>query len=134
MKNIKKIGIMVLIQASVLIGFLSISFLANSFPSQSFIAGGDYYQLLIPLKHLYSYFYLWFNQSGQGMFNTLLLSYPFYVLVSLLDLFKFSSGLMTSFYMFFFFYLSYLSFYLSFKYFYPVRINGFILEVDYCIP
>lgn len=48
------------------------------------ISGGDFYQLLFPEKHFSRYFYAWINQHGQGSFNTIAPSAPFYLLCALL--------------------------------------------------
>lgn len=96
-----------------------ISFIANKFPSGATVAGGDFYQLIDPLKHFGQYFYAWINQAGQGQMNSIFPAAPFYLALGLLDWLGFSSENISSFYIFVFLYGSYLSFYISIKWLYP---------------
>lgn len=105
-------------QAIVLLGFFCISFLINRIPSNSFVAGGDFYQLISPQQNLDRYFYAWINQVGQGMFSTILSTFPFYSLVALLSYLGLSSNTIAGFYVFFILYFSYIGFYLSIKFLY----------------
>jgi hypothetical protein len=127
MKN--KLSKNILIQLVVAVVFIIVAFVVNSFPRNSFIAGGDFYQLLDPIKHFERYSYAWLNQIGQGSFNTLFATYPFYALLALLQKIGMSSGMLSSFMIFFVTYLSYWSFFYSIKKFFPnislgVRIGG----------
>lgn len=99
--------------------FVFISFLVNNFPSESFVVGGDFYQLSDPLKHFNQYFYAWINQVGQGQMNSIFPAAPFYLLLAFLNLLGFSSGNISSFYIFFFLYGSFLSFFISIKWIFP---------------
>ncbi|QQS61168.1 MAG: hypothetical protein IPN70_04770 [Candidatus Moraniibacteriota bacterium] len=97
----------------------SIAFLLNSFPSESIVAGGDFYQLLKPSEHFSQYFYVWFNQHGQGQLNTISPAYPFYTLLAILDFIGMNTDTISSFYIFFILYGSYLGFFLSIRWIYP---------------
>lgn len=107
------------VQFIIFLGFLYISFVANAFPRDSFVAGGDFYQLIQPSEHLGRYFYAWINQVGQGTFSTMWMVYPFYVLLSFLGGLGFNSSTMAGLYIFLQLYLSYWSFYLSITLLYP---------------
>lgn len=118
-----------LIQALVFLGFFYIAFVANRIPQDSFVAGGDFYQVINPADHLGRYFYAWINQIGQGTFNTMWMSYPFYILLSFFDSIGLQSNTMSGLYIFLQLYLSFLSFYLSIRLLYPnvakhIRLGG----------
>jgi len=120
------------LQLCILVFFVLVSFLANRFPTNSFVAGGDFYQLFEPAKHFDRYAYAWLNQTGQGSFNTLFVTYPFYALTAFLQHLGMSSGAMASFYMFFVLYSSYWSFNYSIKKLFPqihgsLRVGGGLL-------
>lgn len=98
----------------VFITFFLVSFLFNKIPKNSIVAGGDFYQLPNYISQLDRYKYSWFQQAGQGSYNPLFASFPFYALLSGLD-FYLSEGLVTSSLFFGFISLSFLSFFFSSK-------------------
>lgn len=107
------------VQFIIFLGFVFIAFVANAFPRDSFVAGGDFYQLINPSEHLNRYFYAWINQVGQGTFSTMWMVYPFYLVFTFLSNLGFNSSTMAGFYIFLQLYLSYWSFYLSITLLYP---------------
>lgn len=122
----------VAIQLCIAILFFFIAFIINRLPHNSFVAGGDFYQLINPSEHFSRYFYEWLNQFGQGSFNTLSPAFPFYSIAALLDYLGFASETIAGFQMFFVLYLSYLGFYFSIKIIFPnlknnIRIGGSLL-------
>lgn len=121
MTNNKKRNI--IIQAVIFLAFVAIIFI-NRFPAGSFVAAGDFYQLINPVENFGRYFYMWFNQVGPGMPNTLAVTYPFYSIIGLLGYLNISSGAIASILMLIILYFSYLSFYLSIKYLFPNLSTG----------
>lgn len=105
--NKKKLSLLL-----VAIIFFIISFIFNSIPRDSIIAGGDFYQMLDFSTQLDRYKYAWFNQIGQGVYNPLFTAYPYYLFFSIFNHFL-PSGLVASTIMFFFLLSSFLSFYFS---------------------
>lgn len=89
-----------------------VGFVLNKLPRNGLIAGGDFYQIINPLKHYQEYFFTWSNQIGQGMFNTVFVAYPYYALLAVLDYIGFSSNIIGNFQVFFFFLGSFYSFYI----------------------
>jgi len=121
-----------LVQLFVVIGLFFVAFIANKIPHNFFIAGGDFYQVLNPAAHFSRYLYAWLNQTGQGIFNSLFVAFPFYGILSVLDYIGLNSATITSFQMFFVLYFSYLSFYFSIKAIFPglknnIRLGGSLL-------
>jgi hypothetical protein len=93
--------------------FILIGFLLNSFPSETFIAGGDFYQSINSENTMYRYLYTWFNQSGQNQYNPIVTSYSYYFIQNLIISMGVSSGFMISFILTSFLLLSYYSFFIS---------------------
>lgn len=98
---------------------MAISFLLNRFPENTFVAGGDFYQLLNPKENTQYYLYAWINKIGQGAFSSLYMSYPFYSILSFFSSIGFKSNAIASLYMFIILYTSFLSFYFSIKLLFP---------------
>jgi hypothetical protein len=93
--------------------FILIGFVFNSFPKDSFIAGGDFYQFINQENTLYRYLYTWFNESGQGQYSPIYVAFPYYLIQYLFlnfgNLLKYTpSFVLTGFLMF-----SYYSFFIS---------------------
>lgn len=118
--NRKKSGIVVALlhpKNSFIIGLffilLPVVFMSKNLVRYDLIAGGDFYQLYEPEKHLARYFYAWLNQVGQGYFNVAAPSAPYYALEALISSTGFTKYI--NFPLLFFMLLSYLSFYYSIK-------------------
>lgn len=69
-----------ILHASIVILFLVLSFVINEIPAGTFIAGGDFYQLIEINDNLDRNLFTWFNQIGQGQYNPLIVTYPFYII------------------------------------------------------
>lgn len=83
-------------------------------PENHIVAGGDFYQLLNYSSQLSRYRYAWFNQVGQGTYNPLVVSYPFYALLAAFEK-PFGTNNIAAITLFVFLSSSYLSFYLAMK-------------------
>lgn len=57
----------------------------NHVPSGTVIASGDFYQLLDPIHNVSRYLYMWLTQHGQGAFNYLTPSWPYYMIIWFID-------------------------------------------------
>lgn len=99
---------------SIFVIFFLVSFLFNKIPKSSIVAGGDFYQLPDYIAQLDRYKYAWFLQAGQGSYNPLFTSFPFYAVLSGLDFFL-TEGAIASSLFFGFTALSFLSFFFSSK-------------------
>lgn len=118
-----------LIQVIIFSLFIFIAFFINKIPHDSFVAGGDFYQLVDPLRNFDRYLFSWTNQIGQGVFVMWTVSVPFYFIIVVLGFLGLNSSVIAGFYLFFLLYLSYLGFYLSVKLLFPdmarsLRIGG----------
>lgn len=113
-----------IIQVVIFFFFLFIAFIINRIPHGTFVAGGDFYQLVDPSKNFDRYLFSWTNQIGQGVFVAWFVSFPFYFLIAVLGFLGFNSSVIAGFYMFFILYLSYLGFYLSVKLLFPDMARG----------
>lgn len=69
----------IIIHAFIVVFFLLLSFVINKIPEGTFIAGGDFYQLININDIIYRYLFTWFNQIGQGQYNPLIVAFPFYL-------------------------------------------------------
>lgn len=103
----------------VLAAFIVLSFIINRPPHGTFIAGGDFYQLLNPQDHSDRYFYGWINQTGQGTYNTLFVTTPFYAILGYFGAIATDPSLISSLIFFIFTYGSFLAFFLSIKSIFP---------------
>ena len=121
-----------ILQLIIFIIIASISFILNKIPEGSFVAGGDFYQIINPAQNYSRYYYTWFNQVGQGTFNTLIVSYPFYSILALFASLGLGSSSIAGIYVFILLYCSYISFYLFIKILFPsltnnIRIGGSLI-------
>ena len=71
---------LVLINFIIITIFILIGFVFNSFPTDSFIAGGDFYQFINQENTLHRYFYTWFNESGQGQYSPIYIAFTYYLI------------------------------------------------------
>lgn len=108
-----------LTQALILLCFVFLAFVVNRPPAGTFIAGGDHYQLLHPENNYGRYYFAWLNQIGQGSFNTLFVTFPYYFFLGLFGRFVTDQSLISSAIFFFFTYGSFVAFYSSIKLIYP---------------
>lgn len=95
--------------------FLLLSFVINKIPDGTFIAGGDYYQLIDINDNLIRNLFTWFNQHGQGQYNPLIVAFPFYVFQYILYNLGFSYANIANAIMFLFFVGSFYSFFFAIK-------------------
>ena len=96
-----------------LIVLIPVYFITRNLSNYELIAGGDFYQLYEPEKHLTKYFFAWINRVGQGSFNSVSPSSGLYYLESLVTSIGFTKIL--NFPLFFLLILSYISFFYSIK-------------------
>jgi hypothetical protein len=109
----KKAYKLISINILILLLFISVGFILNIFPSNSFISGGDFYQSINQEKTLYRYLYTWFNESGQSQYNPVFVAYPYYLFQVLLAKMGASTGFIASAILSVFLSLSYYSFFIS---------------------
>lgn len=83
-------------------------------PKGAIVAGGDFYQLNNYANNLDRYAYAWFQQVGQGVSNSLIVTYPYYLLLSWIER-LFGTNLIAFAQLFLFLSFSYFSFLLSLK-------------------
>jgi hypothetical protein len=98
--------------------FAFLSFVCFRLPSGSIVAGGDFYQLLDYQAQLSRYQYAWMHQVGQGGYNPLFVTYPFYFLLAGLNL-VFSSSVIASWILFLFLSLAFFSTWYSLSWLVP---------------
>lgn len=101
----------------VILFFAFIVFVCNRLRSDYFIAQGDFYQGIFLDKNLSSYLFTWFKLAGQGQFNPLVTTFPYYLSQFFLEKIGFGYGIIANILMFAFMALSFLSFYFSIKIF-----------------
>lgn len=106
--DMKKLNAVTAVALSISLFFL-IAFITSPIPHDGIVAGGDFYQLVDYPKVQSRYAYAWFNQVGQGVPNPLFVTYPYYLVISLLDVLL-PSGLISSSIFFIFISFSFLSF------------------------
>ncbi len=104
-----------ILHAAIVIIFLVLSFVINKIPDGTFIAGGDYYQLININDNINRNLFTWFNQAGQGQYNPLVVAYPFYLIQYILYNSGFSYANIANTLMFLFFIGSFYSFYFAIK-------------------
>lgn len=102
-----------ILHASIVILFFILSFVINKIPEGTFIASGDFYQLINFNANLDRYLFTWFNQLGQGQYNPLIVTFPFYLFQSTLYSIGFSYANIANAIMFSFFICSFYSFFFS---------------------
>lgn len=95
--------------------FLLLSFVINKIPDGTFIAGGDYYQLIDINDNLIRNLFTWFNQHGQGQYNPLIVAFPFYVFQYILYNLGFSYANIANAIIFLFFVGSFYSFFFAIR-------------------
>jgi len=115
----KKLIKNIITQLLIFLLFIILSFVINKIPQGSFVAGGDFYQVINPENNYGRYFYTWINQNGQGSFNPLFVTYPFYLIIGMMGLLGASSSFIAGIYLFIILYFSYLSFFLGIRYIVP---------------
>jgi hypothetical protein len=93
--------------------FILIGFVFNSFPKDSFIAGGDFYQFINQENTLHRYLYTWFNESGQGQYSPIFVVFYYYLLQIIVVQIGVTTGLMISFILTAFLLFSYYSLFIS---------------------
>ncbi len=103
----------IFIHSITIVLFILIGFVFNSFPVDSFIAGGDFYQFINQENTLHRYLYTWFNESGQGQYSPIFVAFLYYLLQIILVQMGASTGVMVSFIVTSFLLLSYYSFFSS---------------------
>ena len=103
----------ILLHNMVIALFVLVGFVFNSFPADSFIAGGDFYQFINQENTLHRYFYTWFNESGQGQYSPIFVSFAYYLLQIIAVQIGVTNGLMISFILTCFLLFSYYSFFIS---------------------
>lgn len=104
-----------ILHAGIVILFLLLSFVINKIPDGTFIASGDYYQLIDINNNLDRYLLTWFNQMGQGQYNPLIVAFPFYALQNILYDIGFSYASINNTLIFLFFIGSFYSFFFAIK-------------------
>jgi hypothetical protein len=109
----KKMAHDLMLHTGIVILFLLLSFVINKIPDGTFIASGDFYQLININDNLDRYLFTWFNQLGQGQYNPLIVAFPFYAFQSILYNFGFSYANIANTIMFIFFIGSFYSFYFA---------------------
>lgn len=111
----KKLAYELLLHTSIVILFLLLSFVINKIPDGTFVAGGDFYQL-IDINYNYDMdLYTWFNQAGQGEYNLRIVAFPFYALQYILYNIGFSYGNIANTIMFLFLIGSFYSFFFAIR-------------------
>jgi len=104
-----------ILHAGIVIFFFLLSFVINKIPEGTFIASGDYYQLIDINNNIGRYLLTWFNQLGQGQYNPLIVAFPFYALQNVLYDLGFSYTNIANTLIFLFFIGSFYSFFLAIK-------------------
>ncbi|VVB97189.1 Uncharacterised protein [uncultured archaeon] len=104
-----------ILHAAIVIIFLVLSFVINKIPDGTFIAGGDFYQLIDINENVNRNLFTWFNQAGQGQYNPLVVVYPFYLFQYILYNIGFSYSNIANTMMFLFFIGSFYSFFFAIK-------------------
>ncbi len=100
--------------------FAFIAFVANGIPKGSLIAGGDFFQAFSPHDYAPNHLFAWNNAFfGQGTFNTLTVTYPFYALLAFLQRLGLTSGQVSNTYVFLFLLGSFSAFYGGIKLIFP---------------
>ncbi len=108
----KKLVYNVLLHASVILLFLLLSLVINKIPDGTFIAGGDFYQLIDINNNINNDLFTWFNVIGQGQYNPRIVAFPFYAFQAVLYNFGFSYANIANTILFFFLIGSFYSFFL----------------------
>jgi hypothetical protein len=101
--------------AAVFLFFIVLTFFINKIPGDKMVAQGDFFQGIDNIKNTSSYLFTWFNNSGQGSYNPLIVSYPYYLFQGVLEKIGLQSGQVADLQIFLFLYLSFLSFYVSLR-------------------
>lgn len=104
-----------ILHTSIVILFLLLSFALNRIPDGTFIAGGDYYQLININDNLDRNLFTWFNQLGQGQYNPIIVAYPFYLFKYILYNLGFSYANIANSIMFLFLIGSFYSFFFAIR-------------------
>ncbi|NJD52500.1 MAG: hypothetical protein FIB07_06475 [Candidatus Methanoperedens sp.] len=104
-----------ILHATIVMLFLFLSFVINKIPDGTFIAGGDFYQLININDNIIRNLFTWFNQHGQGQYNPLIVAFPFYVFQYILYNLGFSYANIANTIMFLFFVGSFYSFFFAIK-------------------
>jgi len=102
-----------ILHTGIVLFFLLLSFVINKIPDGTFIAGGDFYQLININNNIERNFFTWFNQAGQGQYNPLIVALPFYMIQDILYNIGFSYANIANSIMFLFFICSFYSFYFA---------------------
>jgi hypothetical protein len=102
---------------AIIIMFALIAFVINKFPAGKLVAQGDYFQGIYNVDNADNYLFTWFNTSGQGSYNPLIVSYPYYALLGLLETVGATPNVLANILLFLFLTFSYLSFYAAFRIF-----------------
>ena len=104
--------------AGILVFFAVVVFVFNILPNtNNFVAQGDYYQGVSLERNISQYFYTWFDLSGQGQYNPLVTTSPYYLLQLGLQSLGVSYGLIANILMYFFLCGAFFSFYFAIKIF-----------------
>lgn len=104
-----------ILHSCIVILFFLLSFVINKIPEGTFVAGGDFYQLININDNLNRYLFTWFNQLGQGQYNPLIVTFPFYAFQSILFKIGFSYTNIANAIMFLFFIGSFYSFFFAIR-------------------
>src|SRR5476649_2372882 len=106
----KHIYYLIAVHACIFVFFFILTFWINKVPADKLVAQGDFFQGTHNSENVSNYLFTWFKNSGQGIYNPLMVSYPYYLLQVGFDKLGMQPGQEANLQMLLFLYGSFLSF------------------------